>query len=46
MFFKQIPQNNQLRNFSYFIADDNKVGAVIDPSEDPDAILKGTKGLQ
>jgi len=46
MLFQQIPQNNQLRNFSYVIADDNKVGAVIDPSEDPDAILKGTEGLQ
>jgi len=46
MFFQQIPQNNQLRNFSYIIADDNKVGAVIDPSEDPDAILKVTEGLQ
>jgi len=46
MLFQQIPQNNQLRNFSYVIADDNKVGAVIDPSEDPDAILKVTEGLQ
>ena len=46
MFFQQIPQNNQLRNFSYIIADDNKVGAVIDPSEDPNAILKVTEGLQ
>jgi len=46
MLFQQIPQNNQLRNFSYIIADDNKVGAVIDPSEDPDAILKVTEGLQ
>ena len=46
MFFQQIPQNNQLRNFSYVIADDNKVGAVIDPSEDPNAILKVTEGLQ
>jgi len=46
MFFKQIPQNNQLRNFSYVIADDNKVGAVIDPSSDPDAILRVTEGLQ
>ena len=46
MFFQQIPQNNQLRNFSYVIADDNKVGAVIDPSEDPNAILKVTEGIQ
>ena len=46
MFFQQIPQNNQLRNFSYIIADDNKVGTVIDPSEDPNAILKVTEGLQ
>lgn len=46
MFFQQIPQNNQLRNFSYIIADDNKVGAIIDPSEDPDAILRVTEGLQ
>ena len=40
MFFKQIPQNNQLKNFSYVIADENKIGAIVDPSEDPDAILK------
>ena len=46
MFFQQIPQNNQLRNFSYVIADDNKVGAVIDPSEDPNAILKVTEAIQ
>jgi len=40
MFFKQIPQHNKLRNFSYVVADDSKVGVIIDPSSDPKSILK------
>jgi len=40
MFFKQIPQHNDLRNFSYVVADEQKTGAIIDPSADPDGILK------